>query len=178
VNPKHFAKLLLRTAPCLTAGLLLTGCIGVVPTPITSKVEHGQRVKPEDVLFIQPGVTTRAEVIAKLGRDYAALPHERVIGYSWELEGGNLVCWAVVAGPGGEGGGANVIPLGGWRALFIAFDDAGRVRATAFKKPSLRKSLHEHMYVWEAKLGTASATSSSNAPSTASAPTLAGATGK
>jgi len=146
---KTLAAFLLRAAPCVAAGLLFTGCVGVVPKPVSStKVEYGRKLAPADVAFIQPGVTTRAEVVAKLGTDFTALPKERAIAYSWEMKGGGGVWWyflvAGYAGAAANGGSWE----GGWRACFIAFDEQGVVTATAFKQPSTRTSLHEHLYAW------------------------------
>jgi len=149
---RTLAAFLLRAAPCVAAGLLFTGCVGVVPKPVSAtQVEYGRKLAPADVAFIQPGITTRAEVVAKLGPDFTALPMQRALAYSWEMAGGGGVWWWCLVTPYG-GGGDGGSWTGGWRVFFIAFDEQGVVTATAFKKPSTRTSLHEHMFAWVAKL--------------------------
>ena len=89
---KPTSRILPRAAATLALAALafvLTGCVGVVPFPVsTTKVVAGQQLKPQDVAFIQPGLTTRSQVVARLGTDYAALPYQRAIAYSWEMKGG------------------------------------------------------------------------------------------
>jgi hypothetical protein len=146
---KNFAGILLRAAPFAAVALLFTGCVGAVPRPVSAtKVEHGHRLQAKDVAFIQSGGTTRAQVIDRLGTHYTELPQDRAIAYSWEMRGGGGVWWyffvAGYAGAAANGGTWE----GGWRAYFIAFDPHGLVTDTAFKSPSPRRSLHEHMDSW------------------------------
>jgi hypothetical protein len=131
---------------------LVTGCVGVVPFPVSStKVETGHRITPADMAFIQPGQTTRSQVVARLGRDFAALPCQRAIAYSWEMQGGGGVYWAAIAGPGG-GGAASGGWVGGWKGFFVAFDGRSVVQAVGFKDLSTKRSLHANLERWVAKL--------------------------
>jgi hypothetical protein len=153
----------MKTIPCFIpralflvalAGLalLVTGCVGVLPRPVSAtKVETGHRLMPEDVTFIRPGHTTRSQVVARLGTDYAALPCQRVIAYSWEMAGGGGVYWVALAGPGG-GGATGGDWVGGWRGFLVAFDERGVVQAAQFKHLSTGRSLHANMDCWLAKL--------------------------
>jgi hypothetical protein len=137
------------TAPLLLAGLLLfTGCAGILPLPVSStKVEYGRQLKPAQVAFIQPGHTTRAEVVAALGTNYHTQRMARAISYSWEMKGGGAIWWWFVVCPYGAKGDSGYW-TGGWRAFFVAFDDQGVVQATAFKSLSTRRSLDEHLDKW------------------------------
>ena len=142
----------LRAAPSLAAAMLLTGCIGAVPRPVSAtKVEYGCRVKAADVEFIQSGATTRPEVVARLGTNFTALPQQRTIAYSWEMKGGGGVWWGFYVAPWGGSGGESGTWEGGWRAFFIAFDELGVVQKTAFKCLSTRRSLHEQLDEWREK---------------------------
>jgi len=88
---------------------------------------------------------------AHLGTNYTSLPEQRALAYSWEMQGGGWVWWWFVVlpyGAAGDGGST----ASGWRAFLVAFVEHGVVTATAFKSPSTRKSLHEHMYAWEKTL--------------------------
>lgn len=134
------------------SAVVLTGCIGAVPRPVSAtKVEYGRRLKSADVEFIQSGATTRTEVVARLGTNYTALPQERAIAYSWEMQGGGGVWWGFYLAPWGASGGESGTWTGGWRAFFIAFDELGVVQNTAFKSLSTRRSLHEQLYEWSDK---------------------------
>lgn len=130
----------------------LTGCIGVMPVPVVStKPAYGIRLTDSEVAFIKPGQTTRDEVTAKLGSNFASLPMHRAIAYSWEMKGGGGVWWIAVAGREAAVVTGGHWP-GGWRAFLVAFDEHGVVTATAFKSPSTGRSLHEHMDRWMAQL--------------------------
>jgi hypothetical protein len=127
--------------------VILTGCVGVVPVPVSSHVEYGQKLQSKQTVCIRPGHTTRAEVIAALGTNYATFRSLRSIAYTWELSGGGGAWW--IAGfYGGTGGNW----VGGWRGFLIAFDERDVVRAAEFKKLSARRSLDDNMGRWVAKL--------------------------
>jgi hypothetical protein len=158
-------RLLLRFAPCLAAAVLLTGCVGAIPQPFCSKTAaSGRQIKPADVAFIHPGVTTRAEVVSQLGTEYAALPKDRAFAYSWTLEGGGGIWWYCIVVPPACFKDSGTW-TGGWRSFFVAFDDRGVVTATAFKHPSPRHPIHEHLYAWVDKLAAAPAAKPGGAPS-------------
>lgn len=134
------------------AAVLFTGCVGVTPIPVYSPTpEYGQKVKPWPAAFIQPGQTTRAEVLTRLGTNCAALPRTRSIAYTWEMRGGGGVWWLALFGPGGGGAiGGNWV--GGWRGFLVAFDERDIVRAAEFKNLSPRRSLDQNMDRWVANL--------------------------
>ena len=130
---------------------VLTGCVGALPVPTTSKVEYGQKVDHAQARFIQPGRTTRAEVIAALGTNHVAFPRTRSISYTWELRGGGGIWWFAVAAPqsaAADAGGWS----GGWRGFFVAFDDQDVVRSAEFQQLSTRRSLDANMDRWAAHL--------------------------
>ncbi len=135
--------------------LCATGCIGVVPIPVYSRVPaYGQKVPSARAQVIQPGQTTRAEVLATLGTNCVVFPRTRSIAYTWEMHGGNCVWWIVPVTPEGAGGSSGIL-LGGWRGFLVAFDDRDIVRAAEFKHLSGRRSLDENMDRWMARLPTA-----------------------
>jgi hypothetical protein len=128
---------------------LLTGCAGVVPLPaFPNKVQHGRRITSEQIAFIQPGLTTRAELETALGTNYIESPREPAIAYTWEISGGGGVWWVSLATPyGGVAKGDTW--LGGWRAFFVSFDDNGVVLAAELKRISPEHSLHQHLREWQ-----------------------------
>ena len=137
------------------------GCVMVaVPVPDSKKPAISGRVlKPDDVKFIVRGVTTRAEVISKLGPDFRTYKPGAAISYSWEQKGGDLL-WAnaiYIVNLGGYGYIAHAEARKTtnawtyWRALFIDFDSAGVVCEFEFVKLSQRKSVDDQRDAWSAK---------------------------
>jgi len=128
--------------------VLLTGCV-LVPAPADGNT-YGKVITRDQVEFIIPGQTTRAEVIEKLGgqfRDSLRLP---VMAYAWQK---STIGWGWPA--------ANPPPLFeyffrqherveglDWRAFFVAFDAAGKVSRTKFVKLSSSRSLDEQLEHW------------------------------
>jgi hypothetical protein len=58
--------------------LLLTGGLSGCATR-----DAGYKISDETIAFVQPGVTTRAEVLENLGTPLLELKDPRVIAYSW-----------------------------------------------------------------------------------------------
>ena len=90
--------------------LLLAGCVLPIPTP-EHKVLEGVPVTAEQLDFVargvEPNVTTRDEVLARLGTPSVIWEDARVYAYRWDMRQGVLV-WAVA----GAGAGAGVSPAG------------------------------------------------------------------
>ena len=134
--------------PLLAA--LLTGCVGVLPVPLSPGTPtFGKVLTRADVNFIVPGHTTRAEVEAKLGTGHAALRYP-ALAYPWEKPAVGWVCWIIVMGPDCAVAGGAACEGNHWRAYFVGFDAAGRVAATKFVWLANRKSLDEQLEHWAA----------------------------
>src|SRR6516225_12350562 len=58
----------------LASGLFMPGC---------ATSESGYKISDETIAFIQPGVTTRADVVENLGKPLLELNDPRVVAYSW-----------------------------------------------------------------------------------------------
>ncbi len=126
--------------------VLLTGCVGVMPAP-SNEQAYGKVITRNEVRFIVPGQTTRAEVIARLGGQFRDSPRLPVLAYSWEKPAAGLVWWIVTKDSGGGGD----IERSHWRAFFVKFDTDGRVVATHFVSLSGGKSLDEQLENWAAR---------------------------
>jgi hypothetical protein len=114
---KTHSAILLRAAFTLAAAPLFTGCVGALPKPVsTTKVEYGVRLKEADVAFIQPGRTTRKEVVAHLGTNFTALPEQRALAWSWEMQGGGWIWWWWFVGPYDAAGDTGSAPAAGGRS--------------------------------------------------------------
>jgi len=124
---------------------LLTGCVGILPIPpLSNKLVAGRVIKPSEASFIVPGSTTRSEVEQRLGPCSRDCPRAPSIAYSWERPGWTMFWW--VAGP--YGGTGDNFEVGGWHALFVAFDDAGVVLQKDFVSLSNSRSLDEQLERW------------------------------
>ena len=125
-----------------TASILLSGCIGYVPS--FSKVPvSGKQITKSDAEFIVPGRTTRAEVIRKLGRQHCResllIP---AMGYGWEMPGGHWFAFS----PYSTGVGAWEQTR--WRALFLAFDSHDVVTRKEFVKLKGNRTLDDQLEKW------------------------------
>lgn len=125
-----------------TASILLSGCIGYVPS--FSKVPiSGKQITKSDAEFIVPGRTTRAEVIRKLGRQHCResllIP---AMGYGWEMPGG----YWLLANPMSPDVADWEITR--WRALFLAFDSHDVVTRKEFVKLKGNRTLDDQLEKW------------------------------
>lgn len=148
----------------LLSAVLLTGCVpfgvgvgGAVPVPSLSnkKIEQGREITEPEILFVVPGRTTRTEVVARLGDDFRDSPRVSALVYSWQYEGGFKIIW----GYGFIGGyGESGVQDFGWRALFVDFDQDGRVVQSQYYRLKGSKSLDEQLEDWAQRHGAASLT--------------------
>jgi outer membrane protein assembly factor BamE (lipoprotein component of BamABCDE complex) len=149
----------------LLSAVLLTGCVpfgvgvgGAVPVPSLSKkkIEQGREITAREIQFVVPGRTTGAEVVTQLGNGFRDSPRVSALAYSWQYEGGFKIIW----GYGFIGGyGESGVQDFGWRALFVAFDQDGRVVQSQYYRLKGSKSLDEQLEDWAQRHGAASLTS-------------------
>lgn len=105
------------------AALALAGCIALPISTNEDKVLAGKPVTEEQLAFLAPQVTTKREVIDRLGSPSVIWEDARVFAYNWEMRQG-ILFWAV-GGYGGGAVGAEDIPKR--YALLILFDAQDRV---------------------------------------------------
>ena len=130
----------------------LSSCACYVPVP-TLNENHGRRMKREEVCFIQPGRTSRAEVYARLGTNYVSLPMERAIAYSWECKGLSFPWYFVISGlSSGEAFPTGYEMAGKWQAYFVAFDNNNIAQAVKFKRLAAELPLQEQLDLWFSRL--------------------------
>lgn len=147
-SEEHIKEIIAQALAVLPLAVLLTGCVGVLPIPSSSRhPEHGQVIGSEQVRFIQTGCTTRQEVTNRLGCDFRDSPRVRALAYSWEMPGGRGLWWLACMG-GGTGG---EFEWSHWRALFLRFDDDDVVVQTKFVRLSSGRSLDEQLERWALK---------------------------
>jgi len=142
---KWFSRLLLA----LLFGLVLSaGCVAVPIGSTSDEPVPGRKIRPEDVAFIQPGITTREELISRLGAPTFDLPDLGILSYVWlELKEDWAVIWAIPTNPP-LGGGAVVIPRTADWALFAAIDENGRVVRVGLDQRKLYDSVRSQARKW------------------------------
>ena len=138
-------KTTISAALAVAMATLLTGCVGILPIPpLSNKLVAGRVIKKSEASFITPGSTTRSEVEQRLGPCTRDCPRAPSIAYSWEKPGWTMFWW--VASTHSAMG--DDFEVGGWHALFVAFDDAGVVLRKDFVSLSNNRSLDEQLEHW------------------------------
>jgi len=111
---------------CVAASLAIGGCL-VAPVPMTTRVagvSGGPDHKRFDLKFVEPGKTTRTEVVQNLAWADTGINDPHLFLGRWFSSGGGWI-WAVGGNGGGEGGTHR-----NWAAhnYLVEFDDAGIVK--------------------------------------------------
>ncbi len=120
--------------------------------------ESGYKISDETIAFIQPGVTTRSEVIENLGTPLFELQKPHVVAYSWgklratagtrvsqdTAIGGRQVDYPMGATPAEEGG---LVETKRWICC-IALDDGNRVIRLEKLKLEGAASLEQAVRQW------------------------------
>ncbi len=103
---------------------LLASCV-MLPIPTTeSKVLAGKPVKEEQLSFLKPNITTKQDVIERLGSPNVIWEDVRVFAYNWDMRQG-ILFWAVGAY---YSGGMGTMDIPKHYALLIQFDEQDRVQ--------------------------------------------------
>ncbi len=129
--------------------LALSSCV-VLPIP-RDRIE-GHVVTADPKVVLHTGVTTRDEVIARLGEPSAIWEEKRIVAYSWDQ-----VKWAtlwLIAGYSGMIGGVFDVPT--HHMLLIQFDENNRVKRVGQADRPDSKSYGTFLTEWanEAQNGT------------------------
>lgn len=111
--------------PLLTL-LALSGC--PVPIPPGYDVLSRQNLSPEATVLFEPGITTRADVLLKLGEADGAAEDGSWLAYG-SIYGKGGVIFIVAAGGSAAGAGAELTE---YRRLIVTFDENGFLNAAQF----------------------------------------------
>ena len=130
------------TATSIFLLLLFAGCV-IVPSRSKDPIV-GNVIALPDTEFIVVGVTTRDEVIQRLGSEFRELWRRTALAYSWELPGGSIGIAVFSMG----GAFAEDFEWSRWRAFFVAFNENGIVTKKKFIKLSANKSLDQQLESW------------------------------
>lgn len=101
----------------------LAGCVGVTPLPKTTRTAQGTEIKTVDLDFLEPGKTTRAEVMEKLKLIDTGYQSERFFLGRWSSS--SMGGWAFLVGLGGGVGNSSRL----WKSgnLLVEMDEQGIV---------------------------------------------------
>jgi outer membrane protein assembly factor BamE (lipoprotein component of BamABCDE complex) len=105
------------------AVLALAGCVALPISTREDKVLAGKPVTEEQLSFLVPKVTTKREVVDRLGSPNLIWQDARVLAYNWEMRQG-ILFW-VISGYTTGAAGAEDIPKR--YVLLILFDEHDRV---------------------------------------------------
>lgn len=123
------------------------GCI-LLPIPTQEhKVLAGKPVTEEQLAFIAPNVTSKSEVVARLGSPDVIWEEARLFAYQWEMRQGVLV-WAVGAYYSGAAG---VTDIPKHYMLLVQFDDRDRVQRFERAVRPPHKSYGDFLKEWVEK---------------------------
>ncbi|WAC06725.1 MAG: hypothetical protein OS130_10740 [Thermodesulfobacteriota bacterium] len=124
VDTRTFTPLL------LCAMVLLNSCIPLaLPIPTGQKVIRGKQVNQEEMALLTPNVTTKKEVIDRLGEPFVR--YDRLFVYQWTVRWGYLPWILVPISPvpvGSSGNTEGIKELTKDYGFLILFDEQDRVR--------------------------------------------------
>ena len=134
----------------LRLSLLLTaafagGCAVPIPLPQDTVLE-GKPVTAEQIAFLTPSVTTKAEIIERLGLPSVVWEDARVMTYDWEMRQGILI-WAV---GGYTGGAVGITDIPAHHLLIMEFDESWTLRRYEHATRDLLKSYPDFLVEWKA----------------------------
>ena len=124
---------------------LAGGCAVPIPLP-QDTVLQGKPVTPEQIAFLTPFATTKAEVIERLGQPSVVWEDARVMTYDWEMRQGILI-WAV---GGYVTGAAGITDIPAYHLLIMEFDESWRLRRYEHATRDLLKSYPDFLREWKA----------------------------
>ena len=119
-----------------------SGCI-IVPTS-GDRVLSGDQISDKQLIFIEPGVTCKSEIIDQLGDPDIHLVDTNIFAYNWRTRKA-IMLWAVGYGYSGAFG-AMDIPDD--HVLLIAFDQEDTVKKYQVTKRSWFESYGDHLMEW------------------------------
>ncbi|MFN9078392.1 MAG: hypothetical protein ACK5WX_13310 [bacterium] len=116
-----------------------------IPLPQDTVLE-GKPVTAEQIAFLTPSVTTKAEIIERLGLPSVVWEDARVMTYDWEMRQGILI-WAV---GGYTVGAAGITDIPAHHLLIMEFDESWTLRRYEHATRDLMKSYPDFLVEWKA----------------------------
>jgi hypothetical protein len=147
-TPMAMVKISGRITLLILCALTTSTCVAPIPSS-DHEVIAGTAVTPTVLESFTPGVTTKTEVLAKLGTPYTALEAPPVLVYPWSTRWG-IAPWLLVYPVGAVGG---VLDIPEHHVLLVALDGQDRVQLAGLSERSPVDSLREHALTWAEKHG-------------------------
>jgi len=124
--------------------LLLNSCL-IMPIPTTEgKVLAGKAVSEEQLSFLRPNITTKRDVIERLGNPNVIWEDVRIFVYNWDMRQG-ILFWAV----GGYGSGAaGITDIPKRYVLLIEFNEHDRIQRFERTVRPLSRSFTDFLKEW------------------------------
>jgi hypothetical protein len=120
------ARGVVRCAAAAAASLALAGC--PIPLPAGYQGDSRENLPAEPLDWLQAGVTTRADVLLRLGEADGAAPDGSWLAFGSAYSEGGVV-FVVAAGGSAAGAGGERVE---YRRLVVSFDEAGLVSSADF----------------------------------------------
>ena len=119
----------------------LEGCLFI---PTFGDEVFGKRIKHDQLQFIELGVTTKKEILERLGLEYYFCADENIMVYSWRMRVA-VVPWMIAGGYSMTGGIEEI-----WTKydLFIQLDEYDRVRRFERKQNESGKGILNRIQDW------------------------------
>ena len=132
----------------LTLVPTLTGCL-IAPVPAFGrKTVDGTRIQKEDVAFLQPGRTTREELVKRFGEPWAHYRDVEVMVYYWDVRKGYWVWGIIIPEAVAAGGAEDITSL---EYLFVKLDESDRVQKYDFIKHARNVKTRDQAIQWAQK---------------------------
>jgi hypothetical protein len=116
----------------------------MIPKPSQERTVVGQEFGSSALDSVVPGLTTRTDLLERLGKPYTTLDRPHVLVYPWTTTGGSVL-WAVGVGGGAAAGES---PLHYHYTLLIALDETEHVAKVEITKRWDFDCVREHAYKW------------------------------
>ena len=131
--------------------LWLSGCV-MLPVPTSEdKILVGKQITEEQISFLTPEITTRQEVLERLGNPRVIWEDARIFVYNWQMRQGVLF-WAYGAY---YTGGAGMTDIPRHYLLLIQFDEQDRIRRFERTVCSIHRPYADCLKEWEKGPGAA-----------------------
>ena len=125
--------------------LLFTGCLYI---PVKeNKVVSGEKISDDQLSLIQPGVTTKTDIITELGEPDVFWEDECVFAYNWEMRSA-IMPWAFGYGYDGAVG---IAEFDKDYVLLIQFDQNDCVKRFEVTTRGTFESYGDHLIEWVKK---------------------------
>ncbi len=135
----------MRATRLIAIVLIGIGASACIPFP-RHEVVSGSEISVEEVLFIEPGITTKRQVLERLGAPSVIWEDQRVLVYNWDV-----VEWQAYGIPLVIGQELPILDIPIQHLLLLQFDETERVTKIERTTRPFRHSYGEFLREWVSK---------------------------